>query len=326
MFKRTSSTLKTLGTLASRLDGLESLLTGQQTVEARKNSPLLGVDLSLQNSSNQKAGRSAEYARVSSESPAGLQNASNPQIEGYYGAPDMDYWVQIAECPVFLDSVGTNLHDEGGATCNEIILSLSSGYDAEGAGRTDIDVPSPKRRRTEVPEGNLNTAIEATPFEIGITGHQTTSTGHDAQSESPMNDLTLQLASRLGQFQIAEDGQLRYYGATSNLHMIKHGLFSLFETSIRRVREHGDTALRQSGLEWAGDVAYEEHLTKLYFAWHNPLLSEVNQQVYLEGKNAHEAGHDTPYYSPTLANAMYVLDPALALSVDACTDNFSMGY
>jgi len=306
--------MKSINALSSRLDGLEGLLTGHRATEARRSNPPATVS-SPSTSLNQLSYGSRVSPGTSGANPGQLQNASWPQTDSHYGGSDMDYWVQIAECSGLLDPVGSELQGEQAGADGETITVLDDPYDGPFVSVTDRDSRSPKRQcRPGGSRTNSDTSGQ-TPPSFGIHS----ATDHDGKHETLENELTAQLASRLGQLQFAEDGQLRYYGATSNLHMINHGLLSLFEPSICTIRTDGDMALRQRGLEWAGDAAYEEHLTNLYFAWHNPLLIEIDREIYMREKKVYEAGHDTPYYSPTLAMAMYVAFILITLPIQLLT-------
>jgi hypothetical protein len=124
--------------------------------------------------------------------------------------------------------------------------------------------------------------------------------------ESHVDEVTTNLSSRVGKLQVAEDGQLRYYGATSNLHILHNGPNSLSQPSIRTIQAHGKHAIAQANLEWPGDHEYEEHLLDLFFAWHNPFTNVVDKSCYYRSRQAHANGHNATFYSLCLTNAMYV--------------------
>jgi hypothetical protein len=124
--------------------------------------------------------------------------------------------------------------------------------------------------------------------------------------------LPSRLSSRLGRVQLAEDRQLHYYGAASNLHMIRNGMLPWLQPSIRTVRIHGEPAIIQAGLQWLEDSLYEAHLTKLFFAWHNPFMNVVSKTVFTQEKQCYDLGQNTPLYSPTLANAILAIGASYA--------------
>ncbi|KIW35020.1 uncharacterized protein PV07_01747 [Cladophialophora immunda] len=127
-----------------------------------------------------------------------------------------------------------------------------------------------------------------------------------------VDEPTEQLASRLGCLRIAEDGHLRYYGATSNLHLIRNGFQHCFQPSIRTIRTHGQDALGRAGLHWPPDPRYEDHLTTLFFTWHNTFLGVVDEAAYYHHRQLYRAGNTTIYFSPTLENAILGIGAAYA--------------
>ena len=130
---------------------------------------------------------------------------------------------------------------------------------------------------------------------------------HDMANEAGadvLDDVTRQLTSRLGRLQIAEDGQPRYYGATSNLHILHSGPQSLCQPNIRNVFTHGDAAIAQAGLQWQEDSSYENNLTNLFFSWHNALMYVVDREIFFRERTRCKSGQTSDLYSPALANAM----------------------
>ena len=133
---------------------------------------------------------------------------------------------------------------------------------------------------------------------------------HDMANEGgtdSLDDVTRQLTSRLGRLQIAEDGQPRYFGATSNLHILHSGPQSLCQPNIRNVYTHGDAAIAQAGLQWQEDSSYEDNLIKLFFSWHNALMYVVDEEIFLRERKRYKVGQTSDLYSPALANAVYVV-------------------
>lgn len=129
----------------------------------------------------------------------------------------------------------------------------------------------------------------------------------DVQSHTPSSgDMTGSLAARMGSLQIAEDGELRYYGPTSNLHILHNGLQSVSKSTIRNVASEGDLAIRRAGLDQAIDLTMELQLARLYFAWEDPAIHVVEENIYFAEKlKWHNDQSTSSYYSATLNNAMY---------------------
>ncbi|KFY09392.1 hypothetical protein V491_08223 [Pseudogymnoascus sp. VKM F-3775] len=126
---------------------------------------------------------------------------------------------------------------------------------------------------------------------------------HDEQSDD--DEVVNQLSARIGTFQIAEDGQLRYYGATSNLHILQNGVSSLPRALRRSIRLEGEEALARAELNQRIDPELEKHLEDLYFRWEDPAIHVVDEEMYFLAKNAYYLGEDgSPFYSETLKNTI----------------------
>lgn len=130
----------------------------------------------------------------------------------------------------------------------------------------------------------------------------------DQEEQSDDDEVVDQLSARIGTFQIAEDGQLRYYGATSNLHILQNGLSSMPRALHRSIRFEGEEALARAGLNQRIDPDLEKHLEDLYFRWEDPAIHVVDEEMYFLAKSAYYSGDDgNTFYSETLKNTMYVL-------------------
>lgn len=119
-------------------------------------------------------------------------------------------------------------------------------------------------------------------------------------------EVTSHLSNRLGRLLPSKNGQWRFYGATSNLHLIDSKAtsevavksFSLQESKIVSRLElfHVDHQL---------DVDECKHLIKLYFAWHNASLHIVDKEVFESAQEMYECEQkQSTFYSPFLFNAM----------------------
>jgi hypothetical protein len=109
----------------------------------------------------------------------------------------------------------------------------------------------------------------------------------------------------MGSLQIAEDGQLRFYGATSNLHILHNGPLSLSRSKFRSPNEQGADLLLGAGVGHFVDPSIEDHLLKLYFTWEEPSIHVVEEAVFWrERTNCRDAGLFNQLYSEVLTNAM----------------------
>lgn len=123
------------------------------------------------------------------------------------------------------------------------------------------------------------------------------------ESSSVLNTLS----SRIGSLQMAEDGQLRFFGPTSNLHISHVGPFPLFNSNIRSVHRTEELIFKAAGVGHHVDEELEDHLTKLYFAWENPNIPIVDEKTYYEEKMRYrKLDQHSHRYSEVLTNAMYV--------------------
>lgn len=126
----------------------------------------------------------------------------------------------------------------------------------------------------------------------------------DPDEDASDDELTNRLTARYASLKIADNGQLRYYGVTSNLHMLGDQLSTLFQPPVRTTRHDADDLLAQAGLQWQPDSAYEDHLFNLHFTWFQPFMQEVDRDLFFQGRKAYQAGEDASFYSPSLESAM----------------------
>lgn len=78
---------------------------------------------------------------------------------------------------------------------------------------------------------------------------------------------------------MAEDGQLWYYGATSNLHILENELSSMLRALHRSIRFEGGESLARAGLNQRIDPDLEKHLEDLCFRWEDPAIHVVDEEV-----------------------------------------------
>lgn len=122
-----------------------------------------------------------------------------------------------------------------------------------------------------------------------------------SESSSAVNSLS----DRIGSLQIAEDGQLRFFGPTSNLHISHVGTFPLFNSNIRSIYRNEALILNTAGVGQHVDEELENHLIKLYFTWEDPTIPIVDKEsYYCERYRYRQLNQPSHRYSEVLTNAM----------------------
>lgn len=135
----------------------------------------------------------------------------------------------------------------------------------------------------------------------------------------PSKSLAAQITGVSGRMSVADGGQLRWYGPTSNRHFSFGG--PLAQASPEQdVEQRCLEALAEAGQNDSPNPALEKRLLSLYFIWHNSFFYIVNQEIfmihrqrYLEGKPQHKFFSWTLYYA-ILAYSASFSDEAIALA------------
>ncbi|KAI5927625.1 fungal-specific transcription factor domain-containing protein [Camillea tinctor] len=123
-------------------------------------------------------------------------------------------------------------------------------------------------------------------------------------------DLVNLLADRVGSLQIGSDGQVRYYGPTSNFNLVDMPAPDNL-TVHRTIRNDGQDCLDRLGIGRDVPPELEEHLVNLYFAWQDPTMHVVDRKLYEEAKiRWGDKDEDTSYYSEALRNSICALGAA----------------
>lgn len=118
------------------------------------------------------------------------------------------------------------------------------------------------------------------------------------------DEVTNQLSCRLGKLQFTQDGQLRYFGSTSSLHLLDV-LVSVTLPAPKIAERETQEILENARLNADIDQSFEKHLLELYFSWQDPSLHLVDYDRFWEARAQHHFdGLVSPYYSRSLADAM----------------------
>ena len=195
---------------------------------------------------------------------------------------DWSYWAYPDEnTQLFANSTINSSHDFSAFATND---SIEPVQDLDGLKFDDYSLQhsSANRYLSSDPESPEIFGVRTNPQPLPVAGEVRPAPRQEV-SGSALDDVTKQLTSRLGRLQMAEDGRPRYYGATSNLHLLS-GAGSLTQPNIRHVFVHGDAAIASAGLQWEADPDLETHLINLFFAWHNNLqVNHTLSATYLQG-------------------------------------------
>lgn len=127
---------------------------------------------------------------------------------------------------------------------------------------------------------------------------------HVSSDEEQESDLVQQVSARFGALRIAADGQLRYYGAATNYHLLE-GSRHDEDVDIFTTRQEMLDRLEQAGLAQEVPQAIEEHLIELFFAWHNPVHVTIDQDTFFAARNnMNSRATNIGYYNDVLINAV----------------------
>ena len=138
-----------------------------------------------------------------------------------------------------------------------------------------------------------------------VFGGMSTLDSRPRTSSSEDEALVDQLTGRMGSLQIAEDGQKRFYGATSNLHILHNGPMSLTRAKYSSLQKEGQSLLNSRGLGHHVDDEFEDHLLKLYFCWEDPTIHVLDEAIFFrEREKFKETNEYSHLYSDVLVNAM----------------------
>jgi hypothetical protein len=289
----------------TRLQGLEGILSQQQRRESMTITQQTGSHESsgsLENPEFNILGQEWMHAPTIDES-SNLEWYLGSSSNEHFGGADLNCWTEVNQTTSFQEAHPQPIQRESSEDAllfTEVELEELSAFESRDsvAGRDASLLQSNG-------DNNLHSTLQG-QFSHPNTLHQTgkREDSHEQTLQAPEDDITHQLANRFGRLQMADDGHLRYFGPTSHLHMMPQELVSFYQPSACTLRDEGESAVDRAGLQWTPDPEYESHLTRLYFAWHNPWVNEVDQQIYRCEKEAYEAGRETPLYTPALNNAM----------------------
>lgn len=160
----------------------------------------------------------------------------------------------------------------------------------------------------QIPYPDVN--MSGTDNSLDLHTSPYTSSGSDSDAHlSPEDEgsdgVISEISGRMGSLQVSDDGELRYFGATSNM-ILRDDIAHFDEWAEPNiVRHRAQMLLDSAGLGQTVDAALEDHLTNLYFTWQDPTFHVVDRELYRQSRATHgvHPGHSS-YLSETLINAM----------------------
>lgn len=122
------------------------------------------------------------------------------------------------------------------------------------------------------------------------------------------DEVTDQVSCRLGRLQLTHDGQLRYFGSTSNLTLLD-ALVDV--TPPITVQRDASELLENAKLDKEVDETLERHLLELFLTWQDPSMHVVDAEAFwrCRAQSKYEEVA-TSYYSQALSDAMCALGAA----------------
>lgn len=163
------------------------------------------------------------------------------------------------------------------------------------------------------------TDLEATAALVARDLQTSQTDGTFTPSGPATRSLAAQIAGVSGRMSVADGGQLRWYGPTSNRHFSFGGPLA-HTTPEENIEQRCLKALAEAGESDSPDPALEKRLLSLYFIWHNSFFYIVSQEIfmlhrqrYLDGQSGHKFFSWTLYYA-ILAYSASFSDEAVTLA------------
>jgi hypothetical protein len=151
--------------------------------------------------------------------------------------------------------------------------------------------------------------IPGDPTQLATSWNTTIAPNHDdsQQHDDADPDIVNQIAARFGSLQLAPDGKLRYFGTPANAHVLNSNRLWTPSTAQRTLKSDGARLLRSAELDLEVEKDFEEHLTKVFFSWHNSCHPVVDEAMYWSSKNQRgDTEESSGFASEVLTNAMYL--------------------
>jgi hypothetical protein len=147
--------------------------------------------------------------------------------------------------------------------------------------------------------------VQTEPMDLMPNNYNMPETSEASEYEDHA-EVTNQISDRMGGLLVSKDGQWRFYGATSNLHLARsRSDFGLATKGISQQMSQNAERLNLFGVAQTVDPTLVQQLLDLYFSWHNASLHIVDHDIFQHGRHLYTREcKSSTFYSEFLVNAM----------------------
>lgn len=135
--------------------------------------------------------------------------------------------------------------------------------------------------------------------------------------KSDLRDPIEELTQRAGRLNIGEDGQLRYFGAQSNYHLVHGPIYNEATASIQDLQDIGLVTAGLLGKAVNVSQELQNHLLELYWRWQNPWLYMIHKESFMSD---YRNGGRGKFCSPVLLYAIFALSSRYSDRVEVRSD------
>ena len=147
--------------------------------------------------------------------------------------------------------------------------------------------------------------VQTESMDLPPNNHNTAEDNETSEYEDHA-EVTNEISDRMGGLLVSKDGQWRFYGATSNLHLARcRSDFGSATESISQEMSQNAERLKLFGVAHTVDPTLVQQLLDLYFSWHNASLHIVDHDIFQRGRHLYTREcKSSTFYSEFLVNAM----------------------
>ncbi|RJE25122.1 fungal specific transcription factor [Aspergillus sclerotialis] len=206
-------------------------------------------------------------------------------------------------------ATSTTGRDRLGRNCSEVDQSPSSENAETPTSSRSIAGTNNRQATQPLQETAHPVSVGEQPTAVGVVQEDVSALAGATEDGFESDDeVTDQFSCRLGRLQLTHDGQLRYFGSTSNLTLLDALVDVTPPSSVQR---NAPEVLENAKLGKEIDEGFETHLLEHFFAWADPSVHVVEAETFWRSRTqSRYEGLATPYYSRALSDAMCALGAA----------------